>query len=404
MDKAVQLTKYQLELLQSTRKHVLLLGSIGSGKSFILAHCLLNQIVKSPGINVLVVANTYSQLVNATTKAITTVLDDLGIPYKATLGGSKKQIQIGKSTVYLYSLDSFNNIRGIEVGLLLGDEIAYTKREAIDVCLGRLRQKGMPLLARYFTSPNGYNWLYDMFVSTASPNTELITATIFDNPFLPEDYIQDLINQYGGIDSPLAQQELMGKFVNLNAGAIYTSFSRDKIIKSDLTIDSRYPVYVGVDFNIGNMSAVYVQFINEKFTVVKEVSQTFAGANTYTLCDEILKDLSKYNILIVPDSTGKARKTSSSKSDHQIIRDACLTIIDTQNPLIRDRQNSVNAQFYKESISISDTCVKLSKEIETLSARDDEGSVVHLCVALGYIVWKLAPLRKPSQKSQTINI
>lgn len=390
----INLTNYQWDMLHTKEKHVLLLGGIGTGKSFTLAHQAINLVASNPGINILIVANTYSQLINATVKTLVDILDQLNIPFDATLGGSKKQIKIGRSIIYLYSLENYNAIRGIEVGALLCDEIAYSSREAVNVCLGRLRQKNMPLIARYYTSPNGFNYLYDMFIVDKNRQKKIITATIFDNPYLPEEYKNDLIQQYGGIDSPLAKQELLGQFQNLSAGSIYWAFNREKHVLSNLRLDKNYPVYVGIDFNVGNMSAVYIQYIQGKFILVKEVSQTDNTSNTFSLAEQILKDLNGYNILVVPDSTGKSRKSSSAKTDHQILKDYGLQIVDSHNPFIRDRQNNVNNQFTKNQLVIDSTCTKTIREIETLSSRDDEGKVVHLSVCLGYVISKLDPIIK----------
>lgn len=404
--KDIELLPYQYKVLaeKQNQKEVFLVGGIGIGKSFTLAHFIITTIANYNKINILLAANTYTQLMNATVKTLIDQLDLYEIPYHATLGGNKKQIKILNSTVYLYSLERPDNIRGIEVGALVLDEIAYSTEYAFQVCLGRLRQPGMPLLVRGATSPNGFNWFYNKYHRF---NRKLIKAKTSDNTFLSREYYKYLIEMYGGRNNPLAKQELEGKFINLTEGSVYFGFDRDKHVKKTKGLNKNYPVYVGQDFNIDEMSNVYVQKIPRGtryvYRVSVETKLTDINSNSFDAAAKVAKDLKDYNKVVIPDSTGKARKTSSSKSDIQIFKDAGLTVKDTRNPRIRDRQNALNRCFLKGLLEIDESCSNLIKELETLSKRQDEGTHSHLAVALGYVINFLEPVRRvPSSRS--INI
>ena len=365
---------------------------------------MLSNYPKSPG---LITANTYTQLVNATVKTITTEFDILNIPYKVVLGGARKYIEVFGVMIYLYSLERPDSIRGIEVGWWLSDESAFAKHEAIQVCRGRLRDKNGPLYERHTTSPNSYNWCYEEFENkdgkNKSKSVHLIRGITKDNIFLPDGYYQSLLEEYGGADNPLAKQELFGQFTNLGEGAIYWGFDRDRNVQP-CKLDPSFPVYVGQDFNVNNMEGCYVQFKDGKFYVTQENILTQHGANTDSAASKICKDLKpKYRPLVVPDSTGKAIKTSSSnRSDIEILQSYGLEVIPTKNPFIRDRQNTLNMHMKKNNVIIDPSCKTLIKELETISSRDKEGQLAHVSVALGYVTWKLAPLvtRKQSRTVQ----
>ena len=403
----VNLLNYQMKALQSRTSELLLLGGIGTGKSYTGAHWILSKIVEFPGCDCLIAANTYSQLMNASVKTFTNLLDELGIKYTAVLSGARKRIEIGASTIYLYSLDKPDSIRGIEVSFSWLDEVAFSTLKALNVVRGRMRgNKSDYRQLLMTTSGNGFNFLYDLFgniIDATKQKRELISAKTKDNTFLPEGYYDDLLDLYGGEDSPLAQQELFGKFISLQEGAIYNMFLRG-INVVECKLNSNYPVYVGCDFNVDQMSATYMQYINGKFYQCQEVSLTHRNANTFDLADKIIKDLGKYRVHIVPDSTGKARKTSSSsgQSDHQIMRDKGLQVMETTNPLIRDRQNNLNIKFKKQELIIDPSCTKTIKELETLDSRSKEGSVSHLAVTVGYVCWSLKPLKRPTPKSKQL--
>lgn len=395
----IPLLKHQKKFLQSDAKDVLLLGGIGCGKSKCGGFFSLEMISEYPNTPGIVVAPTYLQLVKATVAAITQTFKQYNIRHKTVLSGADKRIELpGRDPIHLFSLQDPDNFRGPEAGWLLGDEMCFTSEYAMKVASGRIRHTKGPLFKRYVSSPNGYNFMYDKFENMDNENAtskiELVRAKTKDNIFLPPSYYEDLLEEYGGIDNPLARQELEGEFVNLQAGAIYWAFDRN-IHKQPCKLDKSYPVYVGQDFNVDNMANCYVQFIKGTFFVTQETILDQYGANTDNAAAKICEDLKpKFKPLIVPDSTGKARKTSSSgKSDFEILRSYNLEVLQTSNPFIRDRQNNMNIKFKKNQLIIDPSCKTLIKELETLNARDKEGEKAHVSVALGYVLNKISPLQ-----------
>jgi len=398
----------QYEFITCESKKALLLAGIGYGKSFSGAHFVINMVSQYPKSKGLVTANTYTQLVNATVSTIAGELSLLDIPHKVVLGGPRKYIKVFDTLIYLYSLERPDSIRGIEAGWWLSDESAFAKHEGIQICRGRLRDKHGPLYERHTTSPNGFNWAYDEFENKDGNNITkdiaLIRGKTRDNIFLPDGYYNSLLEDYGGPDNPLAKQELFGQFVNLQSGAIYWAFDRKRHVKS-CKADPKFPVYVGQDFNIDNMENVYVQYINGVFYVFQENVLKHHGANTDTAATKICKDLlPKYRPLVVPDSTGKAIKTSSSGSDIEILKRYGLTVLDTTNPFIRDRQNTVNILLKQGRINIDPSCINLIKEFETISSRDKEGDKAHVSVGFGYVAYKIEPLRQSKRPQRTIKL
>lgn len=403
----IPILTHQSKFLQSTARDALLLGGIGSGKSDaggLFVASMLAQYPDTPGI---VVAPTYLQLVKATVKAITSRLSQLGIEHRAILSGADKRIVIpGYESIHLFSLQDPDNFRGPEAGWLLGDEMCFVDEYAVKVAVGRIRHNKGPLYRRYTSSPNGYNWAYDKFENMdgnrATEKTELIRAKTNDNIFLPPRYYEDLLEDYGGIDNPLARQELNGEFTNLKEGAIYWAFDRDKHVQP-CQLDDRFPVYVGQDFNFSNMAGCYVQYRDGTFYITKENVLTHHGADTDCAASQICKDLvPKYNVSVIPDSTGKSNKTSArGRTDLEIIKRYGLKIPPVKNPFIRDRQNTLNNHMKKNKIIFDPSCKELLKELGTLSARDKEGDKAHVSVSLGYVTWFVAPLRRPGQKSSS---
>lgn len=392
----VNLLPAQHSLLTSDAPIAALVAGIGYGKSFTLSHFALQQVNDYPDANGLIVANTYTQLQNATIPALTGLLTELGIEFTLVMSGAKKHLTINGTKIFIYSLDVPENIRGIEVGWLAADEAAFSTKEAIDVIFGRLRDKRGSLKARFFSSPNGFNFFYD-FINSAK--VELHQGKTKDNKNLPETYYKQLLEMYGGENSPLARQELFGEFCNQTSKSVYYAFKRTEHVTA-IEENKNLPVYVGCDFNAGNMNYVAMQYTPNGFTVLESATLKDYSANTFSMAQEIYGKWGS-RAIIIPDSTAKARKTSAEAgiTDIRILQNAGLKVLDTQNPRIKDRQNTVNMQFFRNRIKIDSSCINLIKELETLASDDDEGVRSHLAVALGYVIWKLEPLLTPQQSS-----
>ena len=98
---------------------------------------------------------------------------------------------------------------------------------------------------------------------------KLIRMRSVDNPHLPQDFIERLEANY---DPSLLQAYLHGEFVNLNTGQVYDRFDRSKHVTSIIPDVSSEPLRIGVDFNIGNMSAVIGVRLGNKLVLIDEIS------------------------------------------------------------------------------------------------------------------------------------
>ncbi len=155
----IELLSYQYDFIHSEDPNLVLIAGVGTGKTRAIAYYILKRISQYPDSNILVVANTYSQLINSTLEPLFAVLDELGIPYKPSL--AKHRLTIFNTTVFAYSLEKYDNIRGIEVGTIIADEFFLFKNDmAYKTIKTRLRDPNVPLQFRGCTTKNGFNWGY----------------------------------------------------------------------------------------------------------------------------------------------------------------------------------------------------------------------------------------------------
>ena len=186
----------QHDFLTNTDEFLLgLLGGIGSGKTFALARWIRAKFRYEAGTGTIggIFANTYQQLNQATLPELWQAFAEVNMEYgrdyvfgemppkywhgfRSKFGKKHNNVLSVREwgQAICRSLEQYENIRGIELGWAAQDEARGAKREAFDVIIGRLR---CPLahkrLYRIGTSPNGYDWLYEVLVEEPDKKEEL---------------------------------------------------------------------------------------------------------------------------------------------------------------------------------------------------------------------------------------
>lgn len=376
----------QYYFLTSDKRITLFVGGIGSGKTWTLVVKMLELISNYPKAKGFIAANTYRQLQKATLAGMFKVLDEIGIVYEYI--PSKATLTIAGTEITCGSMEQYENWRGIEIGWLLGDEVAFWDEEAMNVILGRLRDNNGPKRAFFATSPNGLNYLYTKFVENKSPDVAIVYSKTYDNKHLDPEYIRMLESQY---DPLLVKQELHGEFINLAAGAVYRSFDMAKHVKDFDT--PRVTRLAGQDFNVNPMCSVCAFVANDIIYIYDEI--WLEHVTTYDLVSPLIEKVGD-GATIYADASGKARKTSATKSDHQILKDSGFVIkANPSNPAIRDRQNCVNGLLHNGRIVIHPRCKRLIRDLNQFSHDNKKVDLGHITDALGYLAWGLYPLKKP---------
>lgn len=389
----VSLLPHQYKAIRSEKKFTLLRGGVGSGKSHAGAHFALSQAAQNPNAMGFIGANTYSQLYHSTLNCFFNILEDLNIPF--SYNRNQSTVKIYDTKILCKSMDNFEMHRGIEIGWFWLDESRDMKREAFEVMIGRLRDKHMKNYRALLTSsPRGFDWQYDYFDGdNATSNCEVITARSHDNIYLPEGYVETLIQQY---DEKMRQQEVEGKIIDIVSGSIYYAFKREEHV-SPLSYNGQQ-LKVGMDFNVDPMTTVIAYIQDDKIFVIDEIY--LRDSNTFQMSDELIKRYGRCDI--IPDSTSNKRSTSSYKSDIQILRESGHNIIINPNPYVEDRYNCVNGLLSKKRIIIDPKCKMLIKDLERMSRTNKDPLISHISDALGYLAWKHFAIKRIIPRSSTI--
>jgi PBSX family phage terminase large subunit len=392
----IALSKTQRQFVTAPQDFVLFGGGLGSGKTWAGAAWVTTMLLKYPGVNGVITANSYKQLNRATLATLFTIWDEWGIPYHYR--EKKGEVEVFGTTIYAVSMDNYDDLRGFEVGWAWSDECAFYKKEAFDVLIGRIRNKKASCQWKGTTTPNGYNWLYETFVEKADENTHMITSSTMENAAnLSDSYIRNLRKNY---DSKLAEQELDGQFVNLSSGKVYYRFDRRNHLEHVPDIPHAM-LYVGLDFNVNPLCGTFIYAKGDKLYVKSEMR--LENSNTFEGAKEIIKRYPYQALEIVPDETGNRRKSSTIKikgayqTDHEILRMANLPLANFRNPGVKDRYNNLNRMFEQGRIIIDPSCKHLIKDLEQMTYDNNDDMLGHLGDTLGYVAWHLFPMKKPKR-------
>ena len=298
----------------------------------------------------------------------------------------------GRAYCYVLSMSSFQGktqtSRGLGCRAAWLDEAAYSSEEAFNTLDGRLgRGPGKELEGSGIitTTPNGLNWVWSKSFDPSRSDSLKKTFTFFNCPtrenleHLGDGYVTSLEGNYEG---ELAQQELMGAFLNTASGLVYRKFSRNAHgLRGDdakcIGYDNTLRLHLNYDFNFtpAVCSAFHVR-MNEvhcfKEWYVKE-------SDVWELSEEIRDWLIKNNhqaeIWLHGDASGRARSAASRLSAWDIIWDTMKSggfqmfkKYPKANPPVSNRVDAFNFLCKQDRFFIDvDNCPELVKDFENVT-------------------------------------
>lgn len=404
--------KEAVRLLIDSAKHAMLFGGSRSGKTFILARQLIIRATKTKSRHVALRLNfnhaKRSLWLDTFPKVFATCFPDL--PVKSNKTDYYYTFPNG-SELWIGGLDDkerVEKILGTEYSTAWINEASQVDYNSVQIVKTRLAEKNSLSKKIFFdmNPPRKSHWSYWLFEKKIDPIDEVPVPDPNNYVSLlmnPKDNIENIDPDYLDMLSKMPEKErqrfLDGLYTDESDGQVYYSFRRDEHIRE---FDRRPgTIFIGQDFNVDPMTSVVGQFVDNKFWIFDEVYLN--NSDTYKTADE-LKRRNYGGGKIIPDSTGKNRKTSG-QSDFQILKNAGFTIESTHNPFVTDRVNNVNRLFQENRIVIHPRCKKLINDLEKVVWKNNEldqsGSnkhLTHISDALGYLLWKLEPFSRDVQK------
>jgi hypothetical protein len=311
------------------------------------------------------------------------------------------------SKIIFRPVDDFERLRGTNLAWFGLDELTYTAEDAWLRLEGRLRDPNATRLCGFAVwTPKGFDWVYRRFILDPVEGYDVTLSQPYENRHLLEkvpDYYDRLRRSY---DERFFEQEVLGKYLNVNEGQVYHAFDRTRNL-AEVHPDKDLPLLWSLDFNVDPMSSVIAQISHGTVMVLDEIMMR--RASTPEVCEEFQKRYPNHpaGIVIYGDATGAKRQTSGT-SDHQMVRSffsersarPVRYRIPRSNPEVNQRVNLVNAMLRSAEgstrLRISARCKELIMDLEqvcykpggTVIDKDKDPRRTHLSDALGYLIWQ----------------
>ena len=397
-------------------------GPIGSGKSQALCHEAIRLSYLNAGRLGLLGAPTYPMLRDATQASLVEILTSNQIPFEHVKAENTFVMTDTGSRILFRPVDEFERLRGTNLAWFGLDELTYSQEEAWLRLEGRLRDpKATRLCGFGVWTPKGYDWVYRKFISDPVKGYSAVLAEPFENRHLLakiEDFYTRLRDSY---DEKFYLQEVMGSYVSMDGGRVYSSFERDVHLRP-LTVNPREPLWWTLDFNVDPMSSLVAQRVDGVVAVVGEI--VIRHGTTSQACEKFMEQYGSHQagVVICGDASGYQSQTTGA-TDYDMIQDYFAVNSNTKveqraqkcNPSVRERINVMNRQLKTAAgtvgMFIDPTCKELVKDLEEVCFKEDTMQIdkdrdrlrTHLSDALGYLVWQVAhPERKIGGRSFAI--
>lgn len=432
----IKLFKHQKEFVLSEATYPALVGGLGCGKTEAGVYRMINLMYKNKEIfektgkryrfGVYMPNNSYFK--DPIIPRFELILKQLG--HEVIVNKTDFTIKIDDhSEIVMKSLDDPTKLISYEVHDSWIDELdtmSFEKAEkSFQFVNTRNRAKkidGKDNTVGITTTPEGHKFVYKTWVTDLEDLKEgdeklemykIIKGKTKYNFMLPKKY---LIQNFGKFSKSMYLAYAEGEFINFTSKPVYSDYNRKRnMTKLEWNGED---LYIGMDFNVNNMSAVvgimkdkYVQK-NKKLYIIDEIYEnSLSGKNIKDTNEMILEIKKKYpraNITIYPDAAGNQKNSSNYYNTNIILLKKHFKVklnyrtskSKPMNPRVSDRITVVNSSFInllgETKVYINaDKCKKLVYNLENQSYKrqgngyvpDKSSGMDHMIDALGYLVF-----------------
>jgi len=404
---ALNLRFAQGEVFTDPSRFRVLVAGRRFGKSYLSCVELLRGAINKPGETYFYCAPTYRMAKDISWKLLKQLVPKAWVKSK---NESDLKIElVNGSMIELKGTENAMALRGRSLSGVVLDEAAFMDSGVwFEVLRPALADKqGWAL---FISTPEGTaSWFYDLWCyveEDESGDWKRWSYTTIEGGNVPPEEVEAARSQ---LDPRTFRQEFEASFENLS-GLVAVNFSEDNIDKTVKDIPE-LTLYLGLDFNIDNMSCVCAVRVEDELHIFDEI--VMVNSTTWEIVEHINE---KFGLErrkdVSPDPTGAARKTAGvGLTDHAILRKGGIKVSSPRSPWkVRDKVNCVNTAVLDSNdvrrLKIHPRCKETIKSLRTLTY-DANGlpnkklGVDHLFDALGYLCLMKFNLNKSAQSGGT---
>jgi hypothetical protein len=384
------------------------------GKTYLSVPELI-RMANGPGREAWYVAPTYKQA-----KMIAWLqLKRQAAPYIVAKNETELSVELRSGgRIRLHGAENYDSLRGPGLDGLVVDEFADIAKEAWSEVLRPMLSDRLGC-ALFIGTPEGYNHFYEMWNEAhGKPDWAAFQFTTLQGGNVTAEEIEAA---RGDLDAKTFRQEYEASFENF-VGRAYYAFERADNVKP-LVFDPTRPLIWTMDFNVNPMASVICQIVGDSARPTVHVLEEIIlpNSNTVASCEVFYARAQKYRdamrghplmVRVYGDPAGAQRRSSASKSDWAIVRDAfsgwhnlpMRDMVASSAPLVKDRINAVNGMLCnahsERRLIVDPSCAELIADLEQVAWKTDAaGNAIsdldksnlkrtHVSDALGYLIAK----------------
>lgn len=243
----------------------------------------------------------------------------------------------------------------------------------------------------------------EFFESNSGPGIVRVKSTYRDNPWLPETLVQEA-KRLEGQSAELFEHVWLGGYFFGGNGRVYSSFSAKPHPAGNVdeeVEDTGAELLVGMDFNVNPMSVVIGCKAADELHIIDALE--VGSSNTEEVATELKRRYPGRRMIICPDPSGNARKTSAvaGETDFTILRRYGFVVdAASKAPLIPDRINAVQKMLRDDEaeghrrLRVHPRARQLTLALAGLTYKegtnipDKDSGFDHMADALGYLIWQ----------------
>lgn len=367
------------------------------GKTMLAVHELTRAGQVGEKRNVAYVAPTLKQAKRLMWRELKNAVPREAVKYK---NETSLEIELAgfESRLRLFGADNADAMRGEGFDFIVFDEVQdiqeYVWGEIVRPALADRQGEAL-----FLGTPKGMGFAYELFHNEEEyEDWQSFQFTSAEGGNIPKEEIEAARKT---LSEHQFSQEFEASFVN-PIGRVYSNFMRTTHVTSRAQ-DLGGDILVSMDFNVNPFTFAF-HCLNEEGHLFTFDECELYGAHTQMAAEEIKRRYPGRNIIVYPDPSGRARRTSSSgRTDFHILAQAGFRVLaPTKAPAVKDRINVVQALLKSASGEIrwfvNPKCRSLIRSFEALCYNADDGKpdkksgYDHFPDGVGYLAWLEFPL------------
>lgn len=397
------LTDKQMEYINDETRHLVILGSAGSGKTIFACIKVILYGLEYPNARIGVFRQTLPSLKKTAWLEIRKLLDTYHIEYKENKSDGVITLSNG-STFSFIPLDDPKKVRSLNLDFVYIEQCEEISKDSYDELTLRVRnevqKEHFGQILSVVQPESKSHWLYNRFyrIKANDPDYKVVHFSYLDNPYLSED-ARKYYDSLKELDPDKYRTHTLGEWIT-GSKQIFTN-------NWDVGFDRTYFNYYtgGVDFGWNVPTAFLLcGWYDDECYVLDEIYETELTVDEIS---QRIKDCLARNQLVLDDLESVYADASSPEQ----IEYLCMDGINTY-PSVKNVRAKIDTTKMTK-IHIADHCVNLIREMENYQwKKDKDGNILdepikkddHGVDALCYCVYGVRGELSKDKPASTFNM